>query len=204
MTNNRAQRTVGNYVEVLLNRANPQDKGSIALGTSLNLLANPLPPCKRTAITQELENKTIENTPQKGAPTSETVSNTSTHTTSAISTITQIDLEERFDQLRQELRREQDKSITKMKDKLQKDMQTALTTLLTKMQSNMLASLQPSIEATFKASMAQMTNQMSNQIMQMNASGLSSPTNSAFGPSTVEQSSSVSATQNESSTQKFP
>eukprot|EP00957_Ditylum_brightwellii_P084171 6399343-Ditylum_brightwellii.AAC.1 len=60
------------------------------------------------------------------------------------------------------------------------------------MQSNILASLQSSIEATFKASMAQMTNQMSNQIMQMNASGLSSPANSAIGPNAVEQSSSTS------------
>eukprot|EP00957_Ditylum_brightwellii_P058184 4412268-Ditylum_brightwellii.AAC.1 len=63
------------------------------------------------------------------------------------------------------------------------------------MQSDMLTSLQLSIEATFKTSMAQMTTQMSNQIMQMNASGLSSPANSAFGPNAVEQSSSVSATQ---------
>eukprot|EP00957_Ditylum_brightwellii_P150782 11480755-Ditylum_brightwellii.AAC.1 len=107
-------------MEVLLNRANPQDEGSIALGTSSNLLANPLPPCKRTAITKEVEDKTIENTIQKGAPISETVSNTSTHTTSAIPTFTEIDLEERFDQLRQELRQMQDKSITKKKDKLQK------------------------------------------------------------------------------------
>eukprot|EP00957_Ditylum_brightwellii_P140427 10699495-Ditylum_brightwellii.AAC.1 len=45
--------------------------------------------------------------------------------------------------------------------------------------------------------MAQMTNQMSNQIIQMNASGLSSPANSAIGPNVVEQSSSPSATQKE-------
>eukprot|EP00957_Ditylum_brightwellii_P020451 1541740-Ditylum_brightwellii.AAC.1 len=63
------------------------------------------------------------------------------------------------------------------------------------MQSNMLTSLQSSIEATFKTLMAQMINQMSNQIMQMSASGLSSPANSAFGPNTIEQSSSLSATQ---------
>eukprot|EP00957_Ditylum_brightwellii_P175270 13343370-Ditylum_brightwellii.AAC.1 len=63
------------------------------------------------------------------------------------------------------------------------------------MQSDMLTSLQSSIEVTFKASMAQMTNQMLHQIMQMNASGLSSITNSAIGPNAVEQSSSVSATQ---------
>eukprot|EP00957_Ditylum_brightwellii_P125476 9564571-Ditylum_brightwellii.AAC.1 len=63
------------------------------------------------------------------------------------------------------------------------------------MQSNMLASLQSSIEATFKASVAKMTNQMSNQIMKMNASGLSSPANSAIVPNAVEQISSASATQ---------
>eukprot|EP00957_Ditylum_brightwellii_P067650 5134824-Ditylum_brightwellii.AAC.1 len=63
------------------------------------------------------------------------------------------------------------------------------------MQGNMLTSLQSSIEAIFKTSMAQMTAQMSTQLMQMNASGLSSPAKSAFGPNAVEQSSSVSATQ---------
>eukprot|EP00957_Ditylum_brightwellii_P136618 10418719-Ditylum_brightwellii.AAC.1 len=63
------------------------------------------------------------------------------------------------------------------------------------MQSNRLTSLQYSIDATFKILMAQMTKQLSNQIMQMNASGLSSPANSAFGPNAVEQSSSVSTTQ---------
>eukprot|EP00957_Ditylum_brightwellii_P124998 9528767-Ditylum_brightwellii.AAC.1 len=153
-TNNRAQRTVGSYFKVLLSRANPQDEGFISLGMGSNLLTNPLPPRMRTAITQEVEDKTIENAANKGAPSSETVSNTSTNTTSAISTITQTDLEEQFNKLHQELRREQDKSIAKIKDKLQKDMQTALTKLLTKMHSNMLPSLQSSIEATFKAPMA--------------------------------------------------
>jgi hypothetical protein len=63
------------------------------------------------------------------------------------------------------------------------------------MQSDMLISLQASIEATLKLAMEQMTTQMSTQIVQMNASGLSSPANTAIGPNTVEQSSSVSATQ---------
>eukprot|EP00957_Ditylum_brightwellii_P149642 11394756-Ditylum_brightwellii.AAC.1 len=63
------------------------------------------------------------------------------------------------------------------------------------MQSDALASLQSSIEATFKVLMAQMTNQMPNQIMQMNASGLSSPANTVIGPNAVEQCSSASATQ---------
>ena len=85
-----------------------------------------------------------------------------------------------------------------MKHELQADMQTALTTLLTKMQSNMLTSLQASIETTLKMSMEQMTTQMSTQFMHMNASGLSSPANTVIGPNTVEKSSSVSATQNES------
>eukprot|EP00957_Ditylum_brightwellii_P187514 14280293-Ditylum_brightwellii.AAC.1 len=63
------------------------------------------------------------------------------------------------------------------------------------MQSDMLTSLQVSIEETLKLSMEQMTTQMSTQVMQINASGLSSPANTAIGPNVVEQSSSVSATQ---------
>eukprot|EP00957_Ditylum_brightwellii_P193334 14720396-Ditylum_brightwellii.AAC.1 len=63
------------------------------------------------------------------------------------------------------------------------------------MQSDMLISLQASIETTLKLSMEQMTTQMSTQIMRMNASGLSSPVNTAIGPNVVEQSSSVSTTQ---------
>eukprot|EP00957_Ditylum_brightwellii_P104553 7966520-Ditylum_brightwellii.AAC.1 len=63
------------------------------------------------------------------------------------------------------------------------------------MQSNMLTSLRALIEETLKLSMEQMTTQLSTQIMQMNASGLSSPAITAIGPNAVEQSSSVSATQ---------
>ena len=123
------------------------------------------------------------------------MSNTSTHTTSAISTITQIDFDKRFAQLKQELKQEQDKAITKMKNELQAEMHTALTTLLTHMQSDMLTNLRASIEETLKLSMEHMTTQMSTQIMQMSASGVSSPANTALGPNAVEQSSSISATQ---------
>eukprot|EP00957_Ditylum_brightwellii_P178988 13634228-Ditylum_brightwellii.AAC.1 len=63
------------------------------------------------------------------------------------------------------------------------------------MQSDMLISLQASIKATLKISMEHMTTQMTTQLMHMNASGLSSPANTAIGPNAVEQSSSVSATQ---------
>eukprot|EP00957_Ditylum_brightwellii_P131931 10060177-Ditylum_brightwellii.AAC.1 len=63
------------------------------------------------------------------------------------------------------------------------------------MQIDMLTSLQLSIKTTLKISMAQMTTQMSTQLMHMNASGLSSPADAAIGPNTVEQNSSISATQ---------
>ena len=59
----------------------------------------------------------------------------------------------------------------------------------------MLISLQASIEATLKISMEQMTTQMSTQLIHMNASGLSSPANTAIGPNAVEQSSNASTTQ---------
>ena len=92
-TNNRAQQSVGSYTEVLLNRANPQEEESVTTQTNQSLLINPLPPQKRTAITQDVEEKSSDNDAQKGATTAGTVSNTSTHTTSAISTITQIDID---------------------------------------------------------------------------------------------------------------
>eukprot|EP00957_Ditylum_brightwellii_P172815 13155958-Ditylum_brightwellii.AAC.1 len=63
------------------------------------------------------------------------------------------------------------------------------------MQSDMLISLQAAIEAILKISMEQMTTQMSTQLMHINASGLSSPANTATGPSAVEQTSSTSSTQ---------
>eukprot|EP00957_Ditylum_brightwellii_P146438 11149991-Ditylum_brightwellii.AAC.1 len=61
------------------------------------------------------------------------------------------------------------------------------------MQSDMSTSLQLSVEANFKTSMAQMTTQISTQLMQMNASGLSSPANSAIGPNAIKENFSVSA-----------
>ena len=118
-TNNRAQHSVGSYAEVLLNQANLQEEENTANRTNQSLLLNPLPPRKRTAITQDVEDKSSKTDGQKG--TAATVSNNSTHTTSAISTITQIDLDERFEQLRQEIKQEQDKAITKMKNELQAD-----------------------------------------------------------------------------------
>eukprot|EP00957_Ditylum_brightwellii_P050026 3792302-Ditylum_brightwellii.AAC.1 len=72
-------------------------------------------------------------------------------------------------------------------------MEALLITLLSKMQADMLAGLQASMEASFTTMMAQMTTQMSTQFMQMQASGLSSPANSALGSTTVEQSSSIGA-----------
>ena len=56
-TNNRAQRTVGSYAEVLLNRANPQEEESPAFCANSSLLIKPLTPQKRTAITHDIEEK---------------------------------------------------------------------------------------------------------------------------------------------------
>eukprot|EP00957_Ditylum_brightwellii_P171558 13060796-Ditylum_brightwellii.AAC.1 len=72
-TNNRAQKTVGSYTEVLLNRANPQEEEIATTQTNQSLLINPLPPRKRTAITQNVEEKSSKNDAQKGATTAGTV-----------------------------------------------------------------------------------------------------------------------------------
>eukprot|EP00957_Ditylum_brightwellii_P185999 14161012-Ditylum_brightwellii.AAC.1 len=60
-TNNRAQRSVGSYEEVLLNQANLQDKEIVTTRTNQSLLINPLSPRKRAAITQDVEEKSSKN-----------------------------------------------------------------------------------------------------------------------------------------------